>query len=114
MATDSWLHGIYTYSLGEARDPMRNILGPELGARIKPIWGLDSEGEIKGAWRDLGIPRLWCMMGELFCCEKKTKKTILNPVQGTLPCVDSTRNTLLCVRFSLPMIYQHAVYFASR
>jgi len=43
---------------------MRSIIGPELGARLKPIWGLDSEGEIKGAWRDIGVPRAWCMMGE--------------------------------------------------
>jgi len=43
---------------------MRSILGPELGARLKPIWGLDPEGEIKGAWRDIGVPRAWCMMGE--------------------------------------------------
>jgi hypothetical protein len=43
---------------------MRSILGPELGARLKPIWGLDPEGEIKGAWRDIGVPRAWCMMGK--------------------------------------------------
>jgi hypothetical protein len=49
---------------GDARDPLRNILGPEAGARLKPIWGLDPEGEIRGAWRDLGIPRAWCMMGK--------------------------------------------------
>ena len=46
---------------------MRNILGPELGARLKPIWGLDPEGEIKGAWRDIGVPRAWCMMGKRIC-----------------------------------------------
>jgi len=50
-------------SLGEARDPMRKILGPEAGARLKTIWGLDAEGEIQGAWRDIGLPRLWCMIG---------------------------------------------------
>ena len=49
---------------------MRKILGPEVGARLKPIWGLDPEGEIQGVWRDVGIPRVWCMMGEssLFSC----------------------------------------------
>ena len=53
-------------SLGEARDPMRKILGPEAGARLKTIWGLDAEGEIQGAWRDIGLPRLWCMIGMPF------------------------------------------------
>jgi len=43
---------------------MRRILGPEVGARLKPIWGLDPEGEIRGAWRDVGLPRVWYMMGE--------------------------------------------------
>ena len=42
---------------------MRRILGPEAGARLKPVWGLDAEGEIRGLWRDLGIPRAWFMMG---------------------------------------------------
>ena len=63
-------------SLGEARDPMRKILGPEAGARLKQIWGLDAEGEIKGAWRDIGLPRLWCMIGKLlffFLLERKKK-----------------------------------------
>jgi hypothetical protein len=45
---------------------MRKILGPEVGARLKPIWGLDPEGEIQGAWRDMGIPHVWCMMGKRF------------------------------------------------
>ena len=43
---------------------MRKILGPEAGAHLKPIWGLDAEGEIQGAWRDIGLPRLWCMIGK--------------------------------------------------
>jgi hypothetical protein len=43
---------------------MRTILGPELGPRLKSIWGLDPEGEIQGAWHDISIPRAWCMMDE--------------------------------------------------
>ena len=73
MFLDTWrlvLDSRYmrTHSLGEARDPMRKILGPEAGARLKPIWGLDAEGEIKGAWRDIGLPHLWCMIGTLSSC----------------------------------------------
>jgi hypothetical protein len=45
---------------------MREILDPAAGARLKPIWGLDAEGEIQGAWRDIGLPNLWCMMGKPF------------------------------------------------
>jgi len=70
----SWFTA-HKHRLGEARDPMRKILGPEAGARIKPIWGLDAEGEIKGAWRDIGLPRLWCMIGKLLLFEKKRRNT---------------------------------------
>ncbi len=68
MGPDSYSYYFmaHTRSLGEARDPMRKILGPEVGARLKPIWGLDEEGEIRGAWRDIGVPHLWCMIGMLF------------------------------------------------
>jgi hypothetical protein len=52
---------------------MRKILGPEVGARLKPIWGLDPEGEIQGVWRDIGIPRLWCMMGKFFLVEGRER-----------------------------------------
>jgi hypothetical protein len=73
----SWFTA-HKHSLGEARDPMRKILGPEAGARIKPIWGLDAEGEINGAWRDLGLPHLWCMIGKLLLFfERKKKYSIL-------------------------------------
>jgi len=51
---------------GDAREPLRSILGPEVGALLKPTWGLDAEGEIHGAWRDLGIPRVWYMTGNPF------------------------------------------------
>ena len=64
---------------------MRKIRGPELGARLKPIWGLDPESEIQGAWRDIGIPRLECIMGKFFSRRGKGT-TISDPVarQGTL------------------------------
>jgi hypothetical protein len=51
---------------------MRGILGPEVGARLKPIWGLDPEGEIRGAWRDVGIPRVWYMMGK--CMDSRPQR----------------------------------------
>ena len=59
-------HSHVPHSLGDPRVPIREILGPEVGARLKPIWGLDPEGEIQGVWRDVGIPRVWCMMGKNF------------------------------------------------
>ncbi|KAI0298791.1 FAD/NAD(P)-binding domain-containing protein [Multifurca ochricompacta] len=68
---------VFATGYGDARDPIRKILGPEAGARLKPIWGLDSEGEIRGAWRDLGIPRAWCMMGNFALCRFHSKHLAL-------------------------------------
>src|SRR5258708_8006198 len=105
MGRDSYSYYFMAHarSLGEARDPMRKILGPEVGARLKPIWGLDEEGEIRGAWRDIGVPHLWCMIGMLFffsLSRERRKARCSNLIQGTLPCADSTRSTLLCVSFT--------------
>ena len=38
--------------------------GDELISRINPVWGLDSEGETIGAWRNFGVPNMWYMMGQ--------------------------------------------------
>jgi len=42
---------------------MQKIIGNEIKDKCKPIWGLDEEKELRGVWRDLGIPNLWSMMG---------------------------------------------------
>jgi hypothetical protein len=42
---------------------IRHICGPDVGKKLKKLWGLNSEGEINGAWRDLGVPNLWMMCG---------------------------------------------------
>ena len=47
----------------DARDPIRSLIGEELGAKLPPIWGLNEEGELNGTWRELGVPNLWYMMG---------------------------------------------------
>jgi hypothetical protein len=60
----------HPHRYGDARGPMRKILGSEVGAQLKPIWGLDAEGEIQGVWRDIGVPRVWCMMGKSFSSRK--------------------------------------------
>ena len=54
---------VFATGYGDARDPYRAVLGDEVGDKLKPIWGLDSEGELNSAWRDIGVPRLYCMMG---------------------------------------------------
>jgi len=52
--------------LGEASDQIREICGEEVVSRMKKIWGMNSEGEINGIWRDIGIPNIWCALGIVF------------------------------------------------
>ncbi|EGC41655.1 flavin-containing monooxygenase [Histoplasma capsulatum var. duboisii H88] len=39
------------------------ILGADVAAQLEEFWGLDEEGEVRGAWKPLGHPRLWYMGG---------------------------------------------------
>ena len=54
---------LFATGYGDARGPMRDILGPELGKKIPPIWGLDDDGEVRTAWKEMGIDNCWAMMG---------------------------------------------------
>ena len=48
---------------------MRKIIGDEMTAKAKPIWGLTEEGELKGCYGDSGIERMWNIMGALTVIE---------------------------------------------
>ncbi|EMD41360.1 hypothetical protein CERSUDRAFT_79019 [Gelatoporia subvermispora B] len=52
------------------------IAGEDVVKRLKPIWGLTEEGELR-AWRDLGVPNLWYMMGNLAWCRFHSKHLAL-------------------------------------
>ncbi|KAF7378296.1 Flavin-containing monooxygenase [Mycena sanguinolenta] len=56
---------VFATGLGDARNGVRKVCGDAVGDKCKPIWGLNDEGEINGAWRDLGVPGLWYMTGSL-------------------------------------------------
>ena len=46
------------------RGPIRAVIGedPEKPT-ITPIWGLNYEGELRTAWREVGVENVWYMMG---------------------------------------------------
>ena len=52
--------------LGDSRDVIRNVCGDAVVDKCSEIWGLNAEGEINGAWRDLGVKGLWYMIGKFF------------------------------------------------
>ncbi|KAJ7511132.1 hypothetical protein B0H11DRAFT_1954105 [Mycena galericulata] len=56
---------VFATGLGDARNGVRKVCGDVVGDKCKQIWGLNEEGEIHGAWRDLGVPGLWYMTGNL-------------------------------------------------
>lgn len=46
----------------------KKIFGEEVADRVKPVWGLDEEGELRTLWRDSGHPGFWFMGGNLALC----------------------------------------------
>jgi len=68
---------VFATGFGDYRDGFRKILGKDLGSKVKQIWGLDDEGEPRGAWRDVGIDNLWCMMGNLAMCRYHSRHVAL-------------------------------------
>ena len=59
---------LFATGYGDPREPIRQILGPELGQKLPPIWGLTEEGELRGCWKELNIPNLWLIMGNFAMC----------------------------------------------
>ncbi|KAG6881994.1 hypothetical protein C0992_012996, partial [Termitomyces sp. T32_za158] len=53
---------VFATGLGDARAPIREVVDEEIFKRINPIWGLNSEGELNGMWRELGVKGLWSML----------------------------------------------------
>ncbi|OAX78966.1 hypothetical protein ACJ72_06720 [Emergomyces africanus] len=45
------------------RPTVARILGTDVAAQIDEFWGLDEEGEVRGAWKPIGHPGLWYMGG---------------------------------------------------
>ncbi len=59
-----WVLTILLNRIGEIGDVIRSVSGDDIAKRTKKIWGLNSEGEINGAWRDIGVQNMWYMMGK--------------------------------------------------
>uniref|UniRef100_A0A0W0FNY1 Flavin-containing monooxygenase n=1 Tax=Moniliophthora roreri TaxID=221103 RepID=A0A0W0FNY1_MONRR len=56
---------VFATGYGDARTLIRKICGDEVCDKLRPVWGLNEEGEINGIWRNIGHPGLWYMMGNL-------------------------------------------------
>ncbi|KAK3901900.1 hypothetical protein C8A05DRAFT_44560 [Staphylotrichum tortipilum] len=45
--------------VGNMRNSVRDLFGDEVAGRVEDFWGIDAEGEIKGAFKPSGHPHLW-------------------------------------------------------
>ncbi|KAJ7930009.1 hypothetical protein B0H13DRAFT_2228389 [Mycena leptocephala] len=68
---------LFATGVGDVRDNIRKVCGDALTTKCSPIWGLDSDGELNGCYRFLGIPGLWYMMGNLAYCRFHSKHVAL-------------------------------------
>ena len=68
---------IFATGYGDARTAYTKILGEELGKHVTPIWGLNDEGEINGVATEVGLPGIWCLMGNLGMCRFYSKHVAL-------------------------------------
>ncbi|KAF8149353.1 FAD/NAD(P)-binding domain-containing protein [Crassisporium funariophilum] len=59
---------VFATGLGDLREQIRRVCGDDVASQCKTLWGMNDEGEINGAWRDVGVPGLWYMMGNLALC----------------------------------------------
>ncbi|KAH7888534.1 FAD/NAD(P)-binding domain-containing protein [Phlebopus sp. FC_14] len=87
---------IFATGYSDARTAYRELLPSSLHGGIQPIWGLDKEGEINSAWREIGgrseksLAGLWCMMGNLALCRFHSKHVALQ-IQAYEQGIESTR-----------------------
>ncbi|KAK9350078.1 hypothetical protein V1523DRAFT_429419 [Lipomyces doorenjongii] len=61
-------------------DTVAQVLGREYSKMVKPIWGLDREGELRGVARDCGIPKVYFMVGGLAAARFASKIAALQIV----------------------------------
>ncbi|CCH42836.1 putative dimethylaniline monooxygenase [Wickerhamomyces ciferrii] len=62
------------------KDTVDGILGSKYAEQLKPIWGLDNEGELRGVCRDCGIQRVIYIVGNLSAARVNTKIAALQIV----------------------------------
>ncbi|KAL8284307.1 hypothetical protein RQP46_005056 [Phenoliferia psychrophenolica] len=65
-------------------DTVAATVGPQYVENLLPIWGLDSEGEIRGVCRESGIPQTFIFVGNLSAARVNSKVLALTIKQQLL------------------------------
>jgi len=50
---------------GNMRLAAKDLVGEEVGEKLEDWWGVDSEGELRGAWKPIGHPGIWFTGGNV-------------------------------------------------
>ncbi|HEY1971780.1 MAG TPA: monooxygenase, partial [Pseudonocardia sp.] len=72
------------------QEGIRRLFGDQVADRVGPIWGFDSNFEMRGLWKQTPQPGLWVVGGNLLDCRLKSRWTALQlkaAVEGILPTV---------------------------
>ncbi|THV01378.1 FAD/NAD(P)-binding domain-containing protein [Dendrothele bispora CBS 962.96] len=84
---------VFATGYGDFNNIIRKLCDQDVAKTCKPIWGLDEEGELRGCWRDLGVPGLWFMTGGLALSRFYSKRLALQ--------IKAIEEGLLTSRYSL-------------
>ncbi|TFK35616.1 hypothetical protein BDQ12DRAFT_714647 [Crucibulum laeve] len=68
---------IFSTGLSDPREGVGELCGDAIADGCNEIWGMNSEGEINGVWRDMGFKGLWYVMGNLAMCRFHSKHIAL-------------------------------------
>ncbi|EJT97537.1 FAD/NADP-binding domain-containing protein [Dacryopinax primogenitus] len=68
---------VFATGFGDIKKSMGNMFASDLVEKLKPVWGVDEEGEIRAAWGDSGHEKFWYMMGNLCLCRFHSKHMAL-------------------------------------
>ena len=85
---------LFVCSFGDPRSVIRDIVGEEEGKKVVPIWSINVEGEVRGAWREIGLPNVWYMMGNLAWCRFFSKHVALRMSRILSPFVESCSDVI--------------------
>ncbi|KAF5511864.1 putative indole-3-pyruvate monooxygenase YUCCA4 [Colletotrichum siamense] len=56
---------VFATGFSNLNDSIRDTLGPKVANQVGQVWGVDEEGEYRGAFRETGVKNLWIMVGAL-------------------------------------------------
>ncbi|KAI0697467.1 FAD/NAD(P)-binding domain-containing protein [Cytidiella melzeri] len=90
---------LFATGFDDYRKPLLSILGPTYEKKLTPIWGLNSDGDLRTAWRELGpgVENAWYMMGNFASCRFYSKHLALQ--------IKAKQEGKFGTRYSAPIVW---------